>query len=180
MKLKLITLLCFLSATTLRAGLSLQINFETEEFALVGTDTGIPADFSGDGIVRWEFENNFSPGVGFSGGTIFTSSASSPRDLHDATFAIDDDGFESVWFGLYLSDASTTTIDGTGEFVPIGSFFPHAESAILELVGKQIPLEIGSGFEPLSVVAVPEPRAYAVLMGVGGLFFALKWRNRRQ
>jgi len=119
-------LLLLLSASPLFAGLSLQLDPLNREFALIGVDTGTPAEFGSDGLIRWRGGH----GTSVTDANFFTSTNSAPRPLSNMVLLSHPTDFYTVGLMLYLTDFNETTIEGTGEFFSYGGFSDEMASML--------------------------------------------------
>lgn len=181
MKTALIPIALLSVATTAHAALILGIDTVTQQFALFGSDTGTPEDF-GTGYAVF---NSISPTIlveelfQIPAGYAFTSTNTPAGILYVNFWELgtpDDFGldFEFEVPGLL------TTVNGTGNPISYSAFDPSNQLALESLIGSNLQVVNGSGFQDIAVqaVSIPEPSVFAGLIGSAALLMAVRRRRK--
>lgn len=167
---------------SLQAQLVLHVDANADQVWFTGTDTGTPTQQFLD--VQWQVDNG---AAGFDTRAPITSAVLAPTgNTYDAFFT-NLRGFDNG-FGTFVTltfnsgDAVTLTGGGVSNPLSYAAFTEAAKIHLEGLINNSMPLERGTGFRPISVVAgvVPEPQEYAVMAALGLIGFAgyRRWRQR--
>ena len=168
------------------AVLSLVLNTGTQEFALVGSDTGTPADDGeGAGVADWAISSLGGSGEGdttFNNGLAFSTDVGNPGfGLYD-TFLESGDAFGgTVILSLGVSTSGTQTLTGTGTYQSYASLGAAPIARLEGAIGQSLILQSGStGFGAINITAIPEFSHFPAALGalIMGLSFLFRLRAR--
>ena len=147
---------------------TLNLNTITKEYSLTGSDTGTPGPNGDGGSVYWESARPGGSESGFAfydDGLFFSSDVIGigPTGYDDAL-----DVFNGgIGLNLLTSSNAEQTITGEGYFHSYAGFSTDAQTLLESFIGQSITLDSNSsGFSALSVAAVPEPSAAALIAGL--------------
>jgi len=168
----------FASASTSSATLSLSVNTDTREFALLGFDTGTPFGFSSAGFIEWKLPGSggITSAQSYGNGVAFSTDVGMPDSGtfgYDTRVAAQTSESGEVALALVVSTSVSQTITGSAVYQSYASLDPAALARLESAVGQNLLLEFGTGFSPVSVVAVPEPAMGSAVAGGIALFFCL-------
>lgn len=147
-----------------RGELVLVVDTSAETFQLSGMDSGTLFDAGGRGAVQWQWSNKGGSGAGSivegpPTSTLFTSSlgASESRIVTDTL-----SGGRFVLL-LYTDTPGSGNIIGANKTLSYSSWDSGAKARMESLIGTTSEqLFFASGFQPLSLSAVPEPTSFAM------------------
>lgn len=159
------------------AGLIMRIDSTNDTFFIEGTDTGNaayspndPFDPGAGGSYLVQFIHYFSTTVPTSAiitispENLFVESATLP--MYGTMSMITNSGQNYVFMDLGSGSGDITTLTGKGPSAAVSyAGLPAADIPVFEsLIGQNLVLGSGSGYSPLSVVAVPEPATCSLLV----------------
>lgn len=188
MKLKVIrlTVVCaaFAIATNAMADLELLLNTTTKEFALVGSDTGTPIDFIGQGFTFWSLSGiggTSDDSVSYNNDVAFTTSVGTPGNVANFDTRLNSETLNGgeVALSLGTSSNSAMTITGTGTFQSYAGLDAGSMARFESAIGQSLSLVNGSGFSSIDVSAVPEPGTYATIIGMLALSLMIYRHHRK-
>jgi hypothetical protein len=182
----LVAAAAFTVGNSAQAALVLSIDPTAKTFFLSGTDTGT----FGDGILYLEAAWVLAPGgtgdanqklALSSGGSSTTISLNpGPIDPTVNSFVGVGGGSNRLSLALFVEkpNPAAQTVSGLGATISYAGLTANNQALLENAIGQTMPLSLGSGFDGISVVAVPEPSNSVLICGLVGAGLLLRRRER--